>query len=412
MSNQDAAILVVEEDERQVAHSPTLYRYVILALSFLLHFFVNGCTQYTFGIFLSRYTDLFPTSSLATLAMIGTLQSASLCLFGLLSGSVCDHLGYRRTVFMGQMMLATGLVLAANSPSVVYLLLSQGLLCGVASSFTYFAAITLPALWFPDNKAFAVGIAASGSGIGGMVASPLLSSVMDGFGFRWCLYLLALVNSVMGIVALVLVRMPDSIVREKTSFKQYAVQLGRSLSIFGNAQFTLLFVMGLLVSLGYYVPYFLLDMYAVSVGVSAWQGALLLGVLNGCTALGRVMLGYGADKVGHLPMLIASLFVAGCACLVLWTLATSFVWLLVFSIVFGLGISGVTVASVICADLFGTDKLATTTLVGTPLATVMISATDSYLGAILFAGGMLVLGGVAAGGVLYLSKKQTAPAAV
>jgi MFS family permease len=256
-----------------------------------------------------------------------------------------------------------------------------------------------------------------------MVASPLLSSVMDGFGFRWCLYLLALVNSVMGIVALVLVRMPDSIVREKTSFKQYAVQLGRSLSIFGNAQFTLLFVMGLLVSLGYYVPYFLLDMYAVSVGVSAWQGALLLGVLNGCTALGRVMLGYGADKVGHLPMLIASLFVAGCACLVLWTLATSFVWLLVFSIVFGLGISGVTVASVICADLFGTDKLATvtglqsmsygiTTLVGTPLATVMISATDSYLGAILFAGGMLVLGGVAAGGVLYLSKKQTAPAAV
>jgi predicted MFS family arabinose efflux permease len=282
--------------------------------------------------------------------------------------------------------------------------MTQGFLVGIALSFIYLPSISLPALWFSNNKAFAVGVVASGSGIGGFVAAPVLRIVMDHVGFRWALIILAMVNGVMGTLAIVLIRMPpDTHDKPPTHLRQYLQSLYASLALFKDAQFTLLFVMGLFVSLGYYVPYFLLAIYAVSVGLTAWQGALLLGVLNGSCALGRIVLGYAADRWGRLNMLILALVTAALGCLVIWTFSTSFGMLLLFSGVFGIGISGVTIASVICADLFGLDKLATvtglqstsygiTTLVGTPLATVMISATQSYVLAILFSGGMILLG--------------------
>ena len=127
-----------------------------------------------------------------------------------------------------------------------------------------------------------------------------------------------------------------------------------ALSLFKDARFSALFIAGFVTSLGYLVPFFLLPIYAQHVGIDATRAALLVGILNGSSALGRLAMGVIADAFGRLLILFLSLVASAASCAFLWTFATSFQILIAFAILYGVAIGGfVSLLPVLLADLFG-----------------------------------------------------------
>src|SRR5277367_734896 len=75
-----------------------------------------------------------------------------------------------------------------------HLLLTQGLLYGIGSSLLYFPILSITPEYFSTHRGAAMGFALSGSGVGGLVLSPLIRLLLSRLSVRTTLRLLALLT--------------------------------------------------------------------------------------------------------------------------------------------------------------------------------------------------------------------------
>jgi MFS family permease len=136
-------------------------------------------------------------------------------------------------------------------------------------------------------------------------------------------------------------------------------------------------------------------------------GYCLLGILNGRSAVGRVLLGYSSDYLGHLNTLIMCLLIASLSVLLIWPFSVKFVMLIVFSTLYGLSIGGfIAVFPTAIVGIFGRDHIATITgmvytgffwglLFGPPTAGAILDSTkltkngiqtENFIPAMIFCG--------------------------
>jgi hypothetical protein len=76
--------------------------------------------------------------------------------------------------------------------------------------------------------------------------------------------------------------------------------------------------------------------YAVFIGLTPKQGALILGLANGSGFAGRVLLGLVADRVSNTKTLLFSAWATAFAVMVLWPIAKSFGSLLAMGVTFNI----------------------------------------------------------------------------
>ncbi|KAF9305477.1 hypothetical protein BGZ74_010143, partial [Mortierella antarctica] len=125
------------------------------------------------------YLLKFPGASPPSIALIGTIGTSTTYLVGFLSGVLSDRWGYRITSCAGTALMTLALILASFSKKLWQLYFSQGLLFGIGSSLVYFAAVSAPSHWFGKRRGLAMGLAASGSGLGGFFLAPLTQYLID-----------------------------------------------------------------------------------------------------------------------------------------------------------------------------------------------------------------------------------------
>lgn len=77
-----------------------------------------------------------------------------------------------------------------------HLFLTQALLVGIGSSMLYYPVISLTPVFFDRHRGFAMGIAMSGSGAGGLVLAPVTQSLLVRFGAPVTLRILGVWNFV------------------------------------------------------------------------------------------------------------------------------------------------------------------------------------------------------------------------
>lgn len=80
--------------------------------------------------------------------------------------------------------MSLGFGLASLSSQVWHLLLTQGLLYGIGSSMLYFPILSAAPEYFTAHRGSAMGFILSGSGIGGLVFSPVIRALLEGVGPR------------------------------------------------------------------------------------------------------------------------------------------------------------------------------------------------------------------------------------
>ncbi|KAG0000151.1 hypothetical protein BGZ65_004605, partial [Modicella reniformis] len=362
--------------------------------SFLIHSLIFAPTEFVFGVFVLHYQQVFQGSPASAIAFVGTTGSAITYIAGFVSGIVGDHFGYRQTAFAGSVLMSVSLVLASFSKQLWHLYLTQGVLFGFGASLAYYPAIAVPSQYFVKHRGLAIGIAVSGTGLGGFALAPLTNALIDMVDIFWTLRILAIVIFVVCGGASMLIaekvdpvklsihleeeqarqdqertitgdlektfvpsgandiKSIDKVATKKPSFFQ-------ALYVFKNPQFLSLTIAEFTASIGYLIPLYYMQTYAVHIGLTVDEGALILGLSNASSFVGRILLGIIADRISNTKTLLFCSWGCVISIMVFWTLAKSFATLALMGMTFCLFIGAyVSLVPVAVAESFGTDTMA------------------------------------------------------
>ncbi|KAG0243158.1 hypothetical protein BGW41_002798 [Actinomortierella wolfii] len=375
------------------------YGWVVVAASFFVQALVVG-TVNNFGVYQDLYVkDLYSSASASQISLIGTLSIVGMDLSGPLTGAFADHFGYRTSALLGALIMTASLVATSFSYELWHLYLTQGLLYGIGASLAFFTSVTIPSQWFKKRRGLATGITVGGGGIGGLILSPMIVALFDKIGYRWTVRLVALIHLAILVPAGALFRcrvesgkdrrkrikreraaMTEEERRALDAIEPYKKDKIIDFSVMREKKFLLLLLSTFFMPLGYFVPFFYFPTYARLNGVSISTSSVLIGVVNGSSACGRVLMGLASDYIGDVNSLLLSMIFSSVSVFLFWILAKSLPLMVVFCISYGFW-SGSFVALVpsVSAHLCGIGRLASVTgivyggiavgtLIGTPTA--------------------------------------------
>ncbi len=369
------------------------YGWVVVVASFFMHIFVLG-NIYSFGVFFPIYIDVFHANQ-ASVAWVGSMGAGLLTGLGAYSGAWADRYGNSYIVFTGSLFIGAGYFLASFSNELWHLYLTQGFLAGVGYSLSFISGVSVVGQWFSKNRGLAVGIAVAGSGLGQFAMSMVTNALIVANGWRSTLRYLALIN----IIGLILCSLA---IRRLLPCKT-ATESPSSMHYFHQKNFTLLYIGCFLATLGIFMPYTHLPQYALLHGITKGKAVWLLSIMGICSAVGRVAVGYAADRVGKLQMIKLCMFAGGISTLC-WMVCTQYYAMAIYGAVFGFFAGGViSLMPAVSADQFGMANIGsvmgllyTSTAVGnllsTPIAGFLHDAYHSYYPPISVAGTFMLMG--------------------
>ena len=152
-------------------------------------FFNTWCVMNTFGIFQTYYEFgvLFIESSSNT-SWIGSIQALCLVSIGLVSGPLYDRGYYRPLMIVGSFLIVFSFMMLSLSTTFWEVLLAQGFCYGIGAGLIFMPALAIIPTYFSTKLGLAVGLAASGSSLGGVIYPIVFYNLIDSIGFAWTSY--------------------------------------------------------------------------------------------------------------------------------------------------------------------------------------------------------------------------------
>ena len=257
--------------------------------SYFLFFNTWGLIN-AFGVFQTYYkTRLFPTESNSSIAWIGTVASFILCASPITWGFVFDMGSPRLLLFAGSVSLTFGIFMASVCRAYWQILLAQGICCGVGGGCLFITATSVLPSYFKAKRALALGIAASGSSLGGILYPILFMHLQPSIGFGWTVRVIGLIAGMTLCVACLVIKSRKTKQGPWTRSLAMAVVNDRPFIIFNLATF-----FGFV---GQYIPYVFIEQYANEHGMR--MAFYMLIFLNLGSIPGRILPSLVADKFLH-----------------------------------------------------------------------------------------------------------------
>ncbi|KAN0106434.1 monocarboxylate transporter [Hyaloscypha variabilis] len=299
-------------------HPTTPRRQLLVLISSFLTICITIGLNQSYGVFQSYYTSpsqtMLPisTSSSALTAFIGTLGSGLTWSGSLLINPILARLNVKGTKVLcvtGILFMSLGLGLASLCSQVWQLLLTQGMLYGIGSSLIYFPVLSVAPEYFTGHRGSAMGFILSGSGVGGLVFSPIVRALISSVGPRWTLRTLAFLVLVVGL-PIAATAAPSRFVGRRPTHIDIKLAMKPSFLFSVGA--------GFLQAGGNGLPLTFLAEYSVVLGYSAGFGATLLAVSSGVNSISRVMTGFAGDRFGRQNTLILTVVLCVISVLGFW----------------------------------------------------------------------------------------------
>ncbi|RPD66586.1 MFS general substrate transporter [Lentinus tigrinus ALCF2SS1-7] len=287
------------------------------------------------GVFQAYYTEsILEGTSPSTIAWIGSIQYALIFIPGLVVGRIFD-MGYTKLpLSAASALLVAATFLTAQCSEYWQFLLCQGIAMGISAGVIFGIIMGCPAHWFKHRLGMALGIMALGSSCGGTLFPIIIRNLINAVGFQWTM-------RIMGFIEIALVCLMIATVERRLPPRPHS---GTFISFepFKSTSFTLYSISSFLCFLGIYTCLTYLDVSAVSEGISESFAFYLLAIANGCSAIGRVVGGYLADRTGPLNIMTPATIIAGVMTYI-WPFATSVGGNIGVAIVYGMS-SGIYVS--------------------------------------------------------------------
>ncbi|KAJ5924304.1 MFS general substrate transporter [Penicillium verhagenii] len=349
------------------------------------------------GVILDHFltNSTFPNATRIDYAFIGGLSISQALLIGPLVHKAQSIIGVKIPLLLGTVLVSGSMLGASYATEIWHLFLTQGICFGFGMGLLYIPSMSVLPHWFSSRRSLAMGIAASGAGIGGILYNLATSYIIEHLGWRTAYKILAACALGANLVSSLLLK----------TRKTQSIQQTQTIVLDDLKRPEVLFVIfwGMTTEFGYIALFYSLPNYATSIGLTANQGSVAGAMLNVGMTIARPLVGYISDKFGRIT--VPALLTAFCSvvCLAIWIPAKSYAVLLVFALLSGMvcGTFWATITPVL-AEVVGLGRMSRTfaitclalvipTTVAEPVALSLVQQSG-YLHTQIFVGCMFLLG--------------------
>ena len=174
--------------------------------SFMLYFNTWGILN-AFGAYQTYYESgaLFTASS-SDISWVGSIAAFMLLFVGLFVGPIYDRGFLRTLLIVGGLMVVFGHMMLSLCKTFWQVLLAQGFVVGIGTGCLFVPCVAIIPQYFSTKMGMAMGIAASGSALGGVIYPVILYRLINEVGFPWAV-------RVIGFIALGTLLIPLSVMK-------------------------------------------------------------------------------------------------------------------------------------------------------------------------------------------------------
>ena len=172
---------------------------------------------------------------------------------GPIASALCDRFGCRAVAVVGALLSVLGLFLTSFIQEVHKMYITYGLVWGVGSSFSFVSSIVVLGQYFDKRLALANGLATSGSGVGSLIAGPVINYLLDNVGWKNSMRILSAFASLLAVAPLLF--RPVENAEEDTTEPVKAKQKLFDTSIWRNKAYVAWVITVSLFQFGYLIPF-------------------------------------------------------------------------------------------------------------------------------------------------------------
>jgi MFS family permease len=272
--------------------------------SFCIFFNTWGVLN-TFGIFQTYYESgaLFHESS-SNISWIGSVQAYCVLVVGLVSGPIYDRGHLRGLVVVGSFLLVLGFMMLSLCETFWQTMLAQGFCVGIGAGCLFVPSLAILPTYFSTKIGLAVGLAASGSSLGGVIYPIVFYKLVDSIGFGWTVRTIGFIMLATQTVPLCFIKM--------------RVKPGKARAVFDPSAFTdwpyVFFVLSTMIGfIGFYTGLFYISYFGAATGIATPEMSFyLVPILNAGSIFGRTLPNAVSDKTGPFNREHAGLISSGC----------------------------------------------------------------------------------------------------
>jgi MFS family permease len=195
-------------------------------------------------------------------------------------------------MIVGSFLIVFSFMMLSICKTFWQVLLAQGFCCGIGAGLIFTPMLAVIPGYFSTKLGLAVGIAASGSSLGGVLYPIIFYNLIDSIGFGWTVRTIGFISLGTLILPVCFMKMrfkaavPRSLI-DRTAFTDWPFAAATLFLMFG-------FV-------GLYVTMFFLSYFASATGVASNKMAFyLVPILNAGSVFGRTIPNYISDYTGPL----------------------------------------------------------------------------------------------------------------
>ncbi|KAI5303341.1 hypothetical protein KEM56_007652 [Ascosphaera pollenicola] len=315
-------------------------------------------------------------------------------------GTIFDNYGSSYLFLIGSFMHVFGLMMASISHEYYQFLLSQGVCSALGAGLLFWPTMYCLQTWFSLRRALAIGIAVSGSGLGGVCLPIAVERMIPEIGYAWTMRTCAFIILALCVVINLTVksRIPPS--KRKVSIMSYVRPLTEQtyfFTMFG----IFLFGFGLMIPFNYII------LNGRRWGMSQRLASYLPAILNSGSIVGRILPGALADKFGRYNVMVIVCYLCAIWTLALWIPANTNALVILYAIFYGICSGGfVSLPAALIAQISDIREIGVRTgtifffmsfgaLTGNPIAGALVDdpLRSNYWKLQVFAGVMMAAGG-------------------
>jgi MFS transporter, OFA family, oxalate/formate antiporter len=335
-------------------------------------------------------------------------------IFMVIGGLLERKIGPRKTASIGGVLVGLGWVSASFAYSPFMLYVCYGVIAGIGTGLSYIPSIASGIKWFPDKKGLVTGIIVFGFGFGTAFLSPLITKLINAYGWRTTMLACGIIFGLVIILAAQFLKIPPL----SNSAKEGGLRSERVFSpieMLKTNSFKIMFLTYFISMIAGMMTIGHLIAFITDKNFSAMQGALALTILSIFNGVGRIVFGYASDLWGGRKILVLLFALIGSTMFTLYHSGALLV-IYAFSMVIGLCFGGfLAVYPALTAEYFGRRDFAvnyglifigygTGCFFGPLIGGWVHDMTKSYLAAFYFAGALALTGGVL---IYYLLRKPS-----
>lgn len=345
----------------------------------------------SFGVYQLYYTTKLSLPE-SQVAWIGSTQVFLTFFLGTFAGRAADAGYAQHAAILGCLLIVLGTFMTSLATEYWQIFLAQGLCTGLGMGACYVPSMAVVGSYWNKRKAFAIGLAASGSGTGSILFSLVIQYLQTTIGFPSAVRVQGYIALAFAFVVILTFR-PRLPPRKAGPLVEWKA--------FTEPTYVLFTIGVVLIFTAVYFCFFFINTYAtLRVGLSAEEAAILLVIISAIGIPVRPILGFFADRYfgSLLTLIVSTIFLA--TMLFIWIAVRSVGSLYVYSVFYGIAtgavqgmfVSGLASLTVDLSKLgvrFGmVDSLiAFASLAGPPIAGALIQSDNGgFLKAQIWAG--------------------------